>query len=299
MAETTLMKRAIVLSSVALAMAVACRQRSAADGAHVGAQTAQSIPMVPLTADVATARSTIIFSGHVLQLNARTEPDLPAVAGRTVVTVDQVFRPLPAFGHLVNDTITVLVSDSATVKVGDAALFYVVGVMLGEGIVVRELRREPMSHFATALQIGSVIATSDSAVTRATIAARSTNADGVVMGEVVADNKVAVSDSAERLRLEHAPEWGRAVVRVTAGFRAGDRAFAGRSIAVYHAVGGSVSNGVATTLAPGRHILWIHSTSRLSNGMAAGLNLAGAYYFLDARDVRAAGDSALVAQVLR
>jgi hypothetical protein len=158
----------------------------------------------------------ISFVGTVEHLGATTMATVPVDERTGVVHVDQVLHAPEAFATLGGQRVTMqFAADKDLPGVGTTAVFFVVGLALGESVAVAEVGRLPVEtvepQITAAMEAGetSAFAALQRVVDTDRIREHAAGADAVVLGRVVKlENLLGFVSS------EHDPDWWRATIEV-------------------------------------------------------------------------------------
>jgi hypothetical protein len=172
-------------------------------------------------------RSSIIFVGTVVKLQAVSFPAVPVSRKTAVLKVDRVIEKPATVTLAAGLEVTVELKDPAKFKVGSTATFYTEGWILGQGVAVREVGHEAATVTATATpgQIETKVAQARQQLTDADLRDRLRSADMVVVGRVSTVRKAALAAGGKKFITEHDPDWQEATIKVESamkGARGGD-----------------------------------------------------------------------------
>lgn len=173
---------------------------------------------MPEPLKVLLGKAAFSFVGTVSSLGAATMTNIPIDDHTAVVQIEHVLHAPPNFARMEGQRVTVQLSGSEPLPaVGESLAFFTQGVAFGESIAVSEVGRLPVSEvegFATAaIARGKVAGAFDEQLAELSadaLRAHAAAADAIVVGRVVAVEKVGQSAASE-----HDPDWWRAKLAVT------------------------------------------------------------------------------------
>lgn len=193
-----------------LARAVLCLAALACPHATAGAETEAE----------RVAKSTLIFRGTVVRLQAVTTKLVAASPRTIVVRIDSVIRTTDLGAERAGTEVTLQVKDPSKFKVGDRAIFYTRGWLLADGVALIEVDHKPipLSGAASASLLSTITAASQAEGNKL-LQVRVDGADLVVEGRVVSTERVDVKPPAggggrPRPISEHAPRLKKATIEV-------------------------------------------------------------------------------------
>ena len=167
------------------------------------------------------SKSTLVFKGTVIRLQATTLAMLPPSPDTIVVKVDSVIRTTDATTDYAGREVTIRLSNPAGIAVGDKYIFYTRGWVLSEGIGLVEIDRKKVPLAASANnQLLSAIMAASQDVDNKLLQLRVQSADLVVQGKVISTERVdlqPLAGSSEKPRQisEHNPGLKKATIEVT------------------------------------------------------------------------------------
>src|SRR5438132_300726 len=92
-----------------------------------------------MTLDEAARRSRFTFRGTVARLGATTMTSIQATPKTAVVRVDQVLEAPEALDDYTGREVTLGLGSGERLREGQQAIFYTIGLSLGESLAVRSL----------------------------------------------------------------------------------------------------------------------------------------------------------------
>jgi hypothetical protein len=249
--------------------------------------------------DAAARDATMIFEAHVLSRASSNVSLLPADASTVIIRVGELARTPPEMSYSTGDSVTVVLRDTTGVLPGQRAMIFAYGLIVGENIAVRELKRVPIGSTADVTAFRVRLAAADSANEDRSMTIRGTTWDALVLGTVDTVASAAVRDSARVRAGESVRFWTRAVVNVSSAFRPGNPSLVGTTISVlFPRTRSALVDRPPSLVARQRYIFWLRKTSRLPGPLRPAAGGPDAYFLLDATDQHPATDSARVVHAL-
>jgi hypothetical protein len=177
-------------------------------GGFAGAYPALEAQMASRsTADTPETPAPLVFTGHVVQRNAATLPDI-ASKNTAIVAVDHVVAVPPMFVGLTGTEITVRFGPIRVPPLGSSRTFHATGWIYGPSIAVDAVSVEPARPEAVA---AATRRSAQSTAKDSALVGRMDTADLGVVGEVTAVHPVEVPTT--RIS-EHDPVWHQATIKV-------------------------------------------------------------------------------------
>ncbi len=198
-------------------------------------------------------KSSIIFRGTVEKLKAATLRTIPVTDSTVVVKVDEVLKAAKTLGDLTGDSVTVQLSEPRPIKLRQQAIFFTIGLVYAESIVVQEVGRLEVAK-GTKSQRAQVaeVAAAVRALPDRHVQRRSMSADLVVTGRVSAVRRARLREG--HLRSRHHPDWHEATIDIES---VESGSFSAKKIIVVFPASGGVLYRHIPKFVVGQEGLWI------------------------------------------
>jgi hypothetical protein len=177
------------------------------------ARADEPVPSLELYVKQALARSTFVFRGEVVRVNAASFAAVPVSHRTAVVRVKHVYRAPNNFPNYLEREITVFLAAGEPVTAGETLDFFSKGWLAGDGIAVEETGR--LKGMSTT-RVDQLLLRASLQVRLEDLRERLTLAGLAVEAEVGQATRL---DPKEQEFSEHDPQWMRAPLKITRVFK--------------------------------------------------------------------------------
>ncbi|MEL6651445.1 MAG: hypothetical protein AAFQ87_11640 [Bacteroidota bacterium] len=163
-------------------------------------------------------QSNLVVMATVKQVGKAHFDGVPPSERNVVVVIEAVLKSSGNLPLAKGQELTVLLRDQSSAKEGDQAIFYTLGWIIGKGIAVQEIGREPIKDPQGELgAIQKRMGAYEQAANRRELRAHIQQSDLVAMARVV---QIEERSSPKEVKLsEHNPGWTEAIVKVEEGLK--------------------------------------------------------------------------------
>jgi hypothetical protein len=160
-------------------------------------------------------RSSISFTGTVVQLAATTMTDLAADANSVIVSVDQVLHAPDSLKNLAGSHVTVqLKPKAAKLNVGDTVTLFTDAVAFGDSLVVSEVGRVDLADVAGRVMGAAAAGAMPLADLSATLETNRLTSHARGAAAVVSGRVTKLAKAGPSIQSEHDPDWWVATLAV-------------------------------------------------------------------------------------